>query len=57
VFSNTVLARIEIRCGLENFRSQRVAEKSGATPAGVRAASINLHGKLVDAYIYQIKRQ
>jgi ribosomal-protein-serine acetyltransferase len=55
-FENTDLARLEIKCAIENVRSQRVAEKAGANKEGIKASSLELHGKKHDAIIYSLKK-
>ena len=55
-FENTDLIRFEIKCGIGNVRSQRVAEKSGAVREGMRKACIELHGTKHDAIGFSIQK-
>jgi len=55
-FRNTELVRLEIVCAVENRRSQRVAERTGAVREGVLRNRLQLHGKAVDAVMYGLIR-
>jgi RimJ/RimL family protein N-acetyltransferase len=55
-FENTDLMRLEIKCAVENVRSQRVAEKAGAVREGIRQSCLELHGKKHDAVIFSIQK-
>ena len=56
-FENTDLIRFEIKCAVENVRSQRVAEKAGAVRDGIRKSCLELHGKKHDAVIFSINKE
>lgn len=55
-FAHTDLERLEIITVVENTRSQRVAEKSGALREGVARSRLRLHGRSHDAVVYSIVR-
>ena len=55
-FANTDLMRLEIVCAVENRRSQRVAERAGATREGVLRNRLRLHDRSVDAVMYSLIR-
>jgi len=55
-FENTDLIRFEIKCALENVRSQRVAEKAGAVRGGIRNSCLEIHGKKHDAVVFAVER-
>jgi RimJ/RimL family protein N-acetyltransferase len=55
-FSQTDVLRLEIICAVGNTRSQRAAEKSGATREGVLRDRLFLHGQSHDAVVYSIVR-
>jgi RimJ/RimL family protein N-acetyltransferase len=55
-FSSTDILRLEIVCAVGNTRSQRAAEKSGATREGVLRDRLFLHGRPHDAVVYSIVR-
>ena len=55
-FENTDLMRFEIKCAVENVRSQRVAEKAGAIREGIRKSCLELHGKKHDAVVFTVER-
>jgi ribosomal-protein-serine acetyltransferase len=55
-FSSTDILRLEIVCAVGNTRSQRAAEKSGATREGVLHDRLFLHGQSHDAVVYAIIR-
>jgi ribosomal-protein-serine acetyltransferase len=57
VFQNTDLLRLEIVCAAGNRRSQRVAEKAGATREGVLRDRLLVHGAPHDAVMYSIVRR
>jgi len=48
--------QLEIKCAVENMRSQRVAEKAGAVREGVRESCLDIHGKKHDAVVFLIER-
>jgi RimJ/RimL family protein N-acetyltransferase len=56
-FEYTDLIRFEIKCAVENVRSQRVAEKAGAISEGIRPSCLEIHGKKHDAVIYALHRR
>lgn len=53
-FSEKGLHRIEILASVENFASQRVAEKSGGQREGILRQRIELHGRRHDCVLYSI---
>ena len=55
-FENTDLVRLEIKCAVENVRSQRVAEKAGAAREGIRKACVEIHGKKHDAVVFSMQK-
>lgn len=55
-FENTDLMRLEIKCAVENVRSQRVAEKAGATREGIIKSCMEIHGKKHDAVVFTVER-
>jgi ribosomal-protein-serine acetyltransferase len=55
-FTNTGLERLEIVAAAGNLRSQRAAEKAGATREGVARSRLLLHEKFHDAVVYSIVR-
>ena len=55
-FDCTELTHLEIKCAVDNIRSQRVAEKAGAAREGIRPACIEFHAKKHDAVIYSIRK-
>jgi RimJ/RimL family protein N-acetyltransferase len=55
-FQSTDLVRLEIVCAVGNERSQRVAERAGATREGVLRQRLLLHGQPVDATLYSLVR-
>lgn len=55
-FENTDLMRFEIKCAVENVRSQRVAEKTGAIREGIRKSCLEIHGKKHDAVVSTVER-
>lgn len=55
-FENTDLIRFEIKCAVENMRSQRVAEKAGAVREGIKESCLELHGKKHDAVIFSMEK-
>lgn len=56
VFDETDLIRLEIVCAVGNVRSQRVAEKVGATREGVLRQRLIIPGGPSDAVMYGIVR-
>lgn len=57
LFHNTLLERIEARCAVENFGSQRVLEKNGFLREGRLKGYFKLRGRRVDNYIYGLLRE
>ena len=55
-FSNTDLSRLEVLVAVENTRSARVAEKTGASFEGVLRMRLRLHGRMHDARLYAFTR-
>ena len=53
---NTDFMRFEIKCAVENVRSQRVAEKAGAIREGIRQSCLEIHGKKHDAVVFTVER-
>ena len=52
LFLRTPLERIEARCAVDNFASQRVLQKLGFVKEGTLRSYFVLHGKRVDHFIY-----
>jgi ribosomal-protein-serine acetyltransferase len=55
-FTHTELVRLEIVCAVGNIRSQRAAEKAGATREATLRDRLFLHGRPHDAVMYAIVR-
>lgn len=55
-FANTNLHRLEILAAVENTASRRVAEKAGATFAGIMSGRLCLQEKMHDAAMYVFLR-
>ncbi len=55
-FKNTDLTRFEIKCAVNNVRSQRVAEKVGAIREGIIKSCLEIHGTKHDAIIFAIEK-
>ena len=55
-FSNTDLVRFEIVAAVDNYRSQRVAVKAGATRDAVLRKRTMVNGRSSDAILYSIIR-
>jgi ribosomal-protein-serine acetyltransferase len=53
-FNELKLNRIEIMPDVNNRRSQRVAEKSGAKREGIMRKRLTVHGKVSDAVMYSL---
>jgi len=53
---NTDLIRLEIKCAVDNIRSQRVAEKAGVAREGIRESCLELHGKKHDAEVFSLQK-
>jgi RimJ/RimL family protein N-acetyltransferase len=53
-FGSTDLVRLEIVCAVANERSQRAAEKGGATREGTLRQRLRIHGRCHDAVMYSI---
>ncbi|HYU31233.1 MAG TPA: GNAT family protein [Thermoanaerobaculia bacterium] len=57
LFQNTLLERIEARCAVENYGSQRVLEKNGFLREGRLKGYFKLRGRRVDNYVYGLLRE
>jgi len=57
LFQNTLLERIEARCAVENFGSQRVLEKCGFEQEGCLRGYFKLRGRRVDNFLYGLLRE
>jgi RimJ/RimL family protein N-acetyltransferase len=57
LFHNTLLERIEARCAVENYGSQRVLEKNGFVQEGRLKGYFKLRGRRVDNFLYGILRE
>ena len=55
-FAHTDLQRLEIVVAVQNTRSVRVAEKSGAQLEGLLRARLRMHGRVHDARMYALIR-
>jgi ribosomal-protein-serine acetyltransferase len=55
-FTHTDLLRLEILCAVGNVRSQRAAEKAGATREATLRDRLFLHGRPHDAVMYAVVR-
>ena len=55
-FRETDLVRLEIVVALDNLRSMRVAEKSGAIREGIAHQRLRIHDRSEDAVVYAILR-
>jgi RimJ/RimL family protein N-acetyltransferase len=55
-FANTELNRLEILCAEDNTRSQRVAEKIGATREGLLRCRLILNKEIHNAIVYAVVR-
>jgi RimJ/RimL family protein N-acetyltransferase len=55
-FANTRLQRLEIVVAVDNTRSRRVAEKSGARREGLLRSRLLLHDRSHDAIVYSFVR-
>ena len=55
-FRETPLTCLEIRCAHDNFPSQRVAEKLGATRVGVLPGFFILQNQVHDAVLFTLRR-
>ena len=56
LFLHTALYRIEARCSIENFGSQRVLEKTRFQREGLLRGYFILDGRRVDHYLYSLLR-
>ena len=56
LFQNTLLERIEARCAVENYGSQRVLEKNGFAREGRLKGYFKLRGRRVDNFLYGLLR-
>ena len=57
LFQNTLLERIEARCAVENFGSQRVLEKNGFVKEGRLKGYFKLRGRRIDNYLFGLLRE
>jgi ribosomal-protein-alanine N-acetyltransferase len=57
LFHNTLLERIEARCAVENYGSQRVLEKNGFSQEGRLRGYFKLRGRRVDNFLYGLLRE
>ncbi|HBL30144.1 MAG TPA: hypothetical protein DD490_25180 [Acidobacteria bacterium] len=57
LFHNTLLERVEARCAVENYGSQRVLEKNGFLREGRLKGYFKLRGRRVDNYLYGLLRE
>lgn len=57
LFHNTLLERIEARCAVENYGSQRVLEKNGFLREGRLKGYFKLRGRRIDNYVYGLLRE
>jgi [ribosomal protein S5]-alanine N-acetyltransferase len=57
LFQNTLLERIEARCAVENYGSQRVLEKNTFLREGRLKGYFKLRGRRVDNYVYGLLRE
>jgi RimJ/RimL family protein N-acetyltransferase len=57
LFQNTLLERVEARCAIENFGSQRVLEKCGFEREGRLRGYFKLRGRRVDNFLYGLLRE
>ncbi len=55
-FTNTDFMRLEIECAVPSRRSQRLAERVGATREGILRNRLQLHDRAVDAVMYSLIR-
>lgn len=53
-FDQLGLNRLEIRCGTENIRSQRIPESLGFTREARLRQAEWLHGRFIDLYLYSL---
>jgi RimJ/RimL family protein N-acetyltransferase len=56
-FANTNLERLEIVVAVGNGRSERVAEKAGASREGTMRSRLYIHDRPHDAVMYSIVRR
>jgi RimJ/RimL family protein N-acetyltransferase len=57
LFHNTLLERIEARCAVENYGSQRVLEKNGFSREGRLKGYFKLRGRRIDNFLYGLLRE
>jgi len=57
LFHNTLLERIEARCAVENFGSQRVLEKNNFVQEGRLRGYFKLRGRRIDNFLYSLLRE
>lgn len=50
------IERLEARCSVENFASQRLLERLGFTREGLLRSYFELHGRRVDNFLYALLR-
>jgi [ribosomal protein S5]-alanine N-acetyltransferase len=57
LFHNTLLERVEARCAVENYGSQRVLEKNNFIQEGRLRAYFKLRGRRIDNFLYSLLRE
>ena len=57
LFHNTLLERIEARCAVENYGSQRVLEKNNFVQEGRLRGYFKLRGRRIDNFLYSLLRE
>ena len=57
LFHNTLLERIEARCAVENYGSQRVLEKNNYIQEGRLRGYFKLRGRRIDNFLYSLLRE
>lgn len=53
-FNSLKLHRIEIRCAINNTRSQNIAKRLGFQKEGVLKDALNQYGEYFDAFLYSL---
>lgn len=53
-FKNLMLNRIEIRCGIENYKSQAIPERLGFKKEGVIRQAEFVNNRFIDLYVYSL---
>jgi [ribosomal protein S5]-alanine N-acetyltransferase len=56
LFQNTLLERVEARCAVENYGSQRVLEKNNFLKEGRLKGYFKLRGRRIDNFLYALLR-